>query len=139
MELKIYTDGGSINNPGQSAVAYLIYFNDKMIQNFSTKIGINTNNFAEYSALKQALEWVKKNQDEKPIKISKITCFSDSNLMVNQLNGLFKVKNAVIREFIMKVRILEQEIGAPITYTYIPREKNRLADAMVKKALSQNF
>jgi len=133
MELKIFTDGGALNNPGPAASAFVVYSNNKLIHKSSFGIGNTTNNFAEYSAVVNALEWLIKN---KPQEISKTTFYSDSNLMVNQLNGLYKVKNAVIREFIMKIRILQQEIGAPITYTYIPREKNSLADAMVKKELS---
>ncbi len=135
MEIKIYTDGGAINNPGRAAIAFLIYGDGKMLQQFSAQIGINTNNFAEYSALLKALDWVKKNNKE---VVPRITVFSDSNLMINQLNGMFKVKNTAIREFIFKIRSLEQEINIPIVYQYIPREKNSLADSLVKKAL-QNF
>lgn len=133
MELKIYTDGGSINNPGPSAISFVAYFEDKKVYDFSSKIGVNTNNFAEYSALLKALEWVKQNNKR---VFSKITILSDSNLMVNQLRGLYKVKNAIIREFIMKIRILEQEIKKPIVYKHIPREENRPADSLVKKELS---
>lgn len=132
MELKIFTDGGSINNPGPAAIAFVIYFNNKIVQSYSAKIGTNTNNFAEYSALLMSLKWVKENSAD---KIDKISVFSDSSLMVNQLNGLFKVKNADIREFIIKIRVLEREINTPIVYNHIPREKNSLADSLVKKAL----
>jgi hypothetical protein len=55
--------------------------------------------------------------------------------MVNQLNGLFKVKNSDIRDFVFKTRCLEQEIKIPIVYKYIPREKNTLADSLVKSVL----
>jgi len=134
VEIKIYTDGGSINNPGPAAIAYLIYLNDKMLHSFSAKIGINTNNFAEYTALVRALEWIRQNNKE---SVSKITFFSDSNLMVNQLNGFYRVKNASIREFILKVRALEQEIKTAIVYKYIPREKNSAADLLVKKELNK--
>ncbi|OGK24059.1 hypothetical protein A3F58_01375 [Candidatus Roizmanbacteria bacterium RIFCSPHIGHO2_12_FULL_37_9b] len=135
MELKIYTDGGSINNPGPAAIAFVIYQDSHIFHQHSSRIGVNTNNFAEYSALVRALEWVKKNS---LANILNITIFSDSNLMINQLNGLYKVKNAVIREFILKIIILEQEIKTPIFYRYVPREKNRLADSLVKKEL-RNF
>jgi hypothetical protein len=60
---------------------------------------------------------------------------SDSRLMVNQLKGLFKVKNAGIRDMILKIRVLEGEIGKEIIYQDIPREKNTMADSLVKKAL----
>ncbi len=157
MDLTIFTDGGSLNNPGQAAISFVVYLNGEVAHTFSKRIGINSNNFAEYSALVAALEWVKNNTVEKmsqnnvcariPLRISgfnqigepilKITCYSDSNLMVNQVNGMFKVKNAAIREFIMKIRTLEQEIKIPILYKYIPREKNTLADSLVKKTLNR--
>jgi ribonuclease HI len=134
MELKIYTDGGSLNNPGPAASAYVIYQDNKILVKHGKKIGDNTNNFAEYTALILALEKVKellKNLKD----IDKISVFSDSSLMVNQLNGFFKVKNGTIRELIMKVRILEREINIPIIYKHIPREENTLADSLVKKEL----
>lgn len=132
MELKIFTDGGSINNPGPAAIAFVIYLDNKLFQRYSAKIGRNTNNFAEYSALLKSLEWVK----EKSVhNLDKISVFSDSSLMVNQLNGLFKVKNAQIREFIIKIRVLELEINTPVVYNHIPREKNSLADSLVKREL----
>ena len=65
------------------------------------------------------------------LQVSEIVFHSDSTLLVNQVNGLYKVKNAKIREFIMQIRILEQEIRIPITYKYIPREKNFRADSLV--------
>lgn len=69
--------------------------------------------------------------------VDKIVFFSDSKLLVSQLNGLYKVKNGVIREFILKIRILEQEINLPISYTHVYREQNILADSLVKKALGR--
>lgn len=135
MDLKIFTDGGSINNPGPAASAFVIFQDDRLLYKKSFKIGINSNNFAEYSALIAALEFVKKIVSAGKSEINQIAIFSDSNLMVNQLNGIFKVKNALIRDFIMKARVLEQEISKPISYTYVPREENRLADSLVKKEL----
>lgn len=136
MELNIYTDGGSIHNPGPAAYAFVVYLEQKMIASFSKSLGNQTNNFAEYSGLVAALEWVKQNTKKESGQISKIICHSDSELMVNQLNGKYKVKNSAIRNFIFTIRILEQEIQTPILYTYIPREKNQLADSLVKKELT---
>ena len=132
MELKIFTDGGSINNPGPAAIAFVVYLNNKIVYSFSSKIGINTNNFAEYAALEKSLEWIR---DNPGFRLDKISVFSDSNLMVNQLNGLFKVKSTHIREFIIKIRVLEREINIPIVYKHIPREENSLADSLIKRAL----
>lgn len=137
MELKIFTDGGSLNNPGQAAISYIIYLDNKIVQKFSKRIGINTNNFAEYSALYEALCFIKTSIFEKQAsRILKISCFSDSNLLVNQLKGMYKVKNTAIRDFIIKIRVLEQQIQTPIVYIYIPREKNTLADSLIKKELN---
>jgi len=135
MTLTIYTDGGSIGNPGPSAFAYIVYKNKKLIYSYSEPIGVATNNVAEYSGLINGLTKIKELISNFKFQISNIVVYSDSSLMVNQLNGLFKVKNAAIREFVLKVRILEREIKTPIMYKQIPREKNQLADSLVKRAL----
>lgn len=133
MVFEIYTDGGAINNPGPAAIAFVVFSGKKLVFKFSQSIGSSTNNFAEYTALVNALEWVK----NQAFGIgTKIFFFSDSRLMVNQVNGLFKVKNSDIRNFILKIRVLEQEIGAPIIYKNIPREENSLADSLVKRRLT---
>ena len=132
MELKVYTDGGALINPGPAASAFVVYKNNKILHQASFGIGNNTNNFAEYTAVVRAFEWLIKNKSS---GFTKINFFSDSSLMVNQLNGLFKIKNAAIREFVLKIRSLEQELNIPATYKYIPREENTLADSLVKKVL----
>ena len=63
--------------------------------------------------------------------------FLDSTLVVNQINGLFKVKEPHLRELLLRVRTLEQEIGGIITYTTVPREQNRRADILVNGALDK--
>lgn len=135
MTLQIYTDGGSLNNPGQAAYAYVIYKDSEQIFSHSERIGIVSNNIAEYTGLIKALEKVKELITNKQLGITKVEVFSDSSLMVNQLNYLFKVKNAKIRELVFKIRTLEGELNLPIIYIHIVREKNMLADSLVKKAL----
>lgn len=131
MKLVVYTDGGAVNNPGPAAIAYIIYRDGEVVLQGSEKIGFGTNNVAEYRAVIKALEEIRTNFPE----AQKITFFSDSRLLVNQLNGVFRVKNGQMRELIMKIRILEGEIGAAFVYKNIPREENRRADALVKKEL----
>lgn len=135
MSLKIFTDGGSLNNPGQAAIAYVIYLDSDIISKFSKRIGLATNNIAEYTALSEALtaskEIIQKHS------IDRISVFSDSQLMVNQLNGLYKVKDASIREMVMKIKILENELNIPISYTHVLRDKNQVADSLIKKALGR--
>ena len=130
MILKVYTDGGSKGNPGPSAIGGVGYLNGKRIFEFKKSIGSATNNDAEYLALIEALEEIlsRLNRDK---NIKQIKFFSDSRLMVNQVNGLFKVKNGKIKEYILKIRSLEQEINLPIVYRLIPREQNIEADRLV--------
>ena len=61
----------------------------------------------------------------------RIEVFSDSRLMVNQVNGLWKIKEARLRDYVFKIRSLESEIGLPISYKDIPREQNTVADDLV--------
>ena len=85
----------------------------------------------------KALEKVKDIKREME-SIQNIKVYSDSNLLTNQLMGRFKVKNAKIREFILQIRILEQENDLPITYNYIPRERNTIADDLVNNRYYQS-
>lgn len=138
MILQVYTDGGSKGNPGPSSIGGVFYLDKKKVFNFKKAIGITTNNDAEYSALIRALQ-ILNPKSEIPNKlqiqnfknIKQIQFYSDSRLMVNQINGLFKVKQGKIREYILKIRILEQEINLPISYHLIPREENWEADKLV--------
>ena len=128
MILKIFTDGGSKGNPGPSTIGGVGYSDGKRVFEFKKSIGIATNNDAEYKALIKALEQI---LNIKSQNIKQIQFFSDSRLMVNQVNGLFKVKNGKIREYILKIRGLEQVISLPISYHLIPREQNAEADRLV--------
>lgn len=130
--LSIYTDGGSKGNPGPSSIGIVMYIEGKEVNRYQKHIGIATNNEAEYRALLTALEYVN-SKLKHTLAPDSIECYSDSTLMVNQTNGRFKVKNSKIREFIMKIRILEQEIGLPIKYIHIPRKENRVADTLVNQ------
>lgn len=134
MKLQVYTDGGSLNNPGQAAIAYVIYANNSLLMRRSKRIGVATNNVAEYTALIEALVNIKKLLVKKRILL--IEVFSDSQLMVNQLNGTYKIKDGNLHDLVTKVRILESEINLPIIYRHILRDKNQLADSLIKKELS---
>ncbi len=130
MILKIFTDGGSKGNPGPSSIGGIAYLNGKKVFNFKKSIGIATNNDAEYQALIKALQEVR-SYVLGVTGIKQIQFNSDSRLMVNQIKGLFKVNVGRIREYILKIRSLEQEINLPIIYQYVPREENKEADLLV--------
>ena len=141
MILKVFTDGGSKGNPGPSSIGGVGYIDGKKIFDFKKSIGIATNNDAEYQALIEALEKIRStnieirnnSQNLNFKNVKQIQFFSDSRLMVNQVKGLFKVKNGKIKEYILIIRGLEQEINLPITYQYVPREENVEADKLVNQ------
>jgi len=138
MILKIHTDGGALNNPGPAASAFVLYLDEKEIYSEGKTIGSATNNDAEYTALINALKKVKELQNLGSLNdVERITVFADSNLMVNQVNGLWKIKHAAIRDYIFEIHALENEVNLPISYTYVPREQNTIADGLVKKALGR--
>lgn len=126
--LKIYTDGGSKGNPGPAAIGIIAFLgNNKEVFRYREDIGIATNNTAEYKAVIKALEIV----IEKNLQFSIIEFYSDSQLLVRQLNGLYKVRHEMIKEYIKTIQALIAKINRSISFTYIPREKNTQADALV--------
>ncbi len=151
MKFIIHTDGGARGNPGKAAVGVVIEkqqeTRDKgqetiIICEFGKRIGETTNNVAEYTAVIEALRFVKNNPIIKLSDNPIIQFYLDSNLVVQQLNGIFKVKDANLRKLFFDVRILEGEVGlhagkagGVITYDYVPREQNRRADFLVNQAL----
>jgi len=130
MILQVNTDGGSKGNPGPAAIGVVAYFDKKILFKLRDDIGVATNNDAEYQAVIAAYKKLSIINDQLS-KVEKIEFNSDSQLLVNQLNGLYKVKNGRIREYIMQIRILEAEIKIPVSYQHITREKNQVADDLV--------
>jgi len=127
--LEVFCDGGSRGNPGPSAFGFVIYKDAGVVKEGFGYLGIETNNFAEYTALIKALEWLSDNYPQKEVKV-----MMDSQLVVSQLSGTYKVKSAKIRNLVFKVRQLEPNFSR-IDYVHIIREKNRHADSLVNRAL----
>ena len=139
-KILIFTDGGAIGNPGPAAVGVVIKNEKgKVLTSFGKIIGSTTNNVAEYMGVIEALRWITENVEvrKKFSSLPSLQFFLDSRLVVNQINGLFKVKNARLRDLLFQVRQLEQTVGGQIAYQHVPREQNALADAEVKKALQR--
>ena len=136
----IHTDGGARGNPGPAAVGVYMEQDGKVLHKFGKQIGDTTNNVAEYTAVIEALRYLTmRGVDEQGTMIQ---FFLDSKLVVEQLNGNYKIKDAKLRELSLNVRMLEQDIvnagrglGIAITYTYTPREQNKEADLLVNQAL----
>ena len=135
--LHIFADGGSRGNPGQAAIGVVIKTeNATVVKRISEKLGLATNNEAEYQALIKALEYLSQNKEKLNItRETNLNFYLDSKLIVNQVNGFYKVKNSNLRIFLLKVRELENYLPGKITYNLISRENNRQADQLVNLAL----
>jgi ribonuclease HI len=145
MKYIVHTDGGARGNPGPSAVGVVIesYIDaddsgnrqgmTKEVAGFGKKIADGTNNVAEYMAVIEALTFFRDTIQRE--EGSTIDFYLDSTLVVNQLNGIYKVKESHLRELLMSVRSLEAEVGGIITYRAVPREQNKRADFFVNQAL----
>ena len=129
MKLIINTDGLSKNNPGPAAIgAILKDTRGKVVATVSKAIGVATNNEAEYRAIVAALE--------KALKLGaeQIELRSDSELVVNQLNGRYKIKSTTLRPFYLQVAQLLGQFEK-VAVTYVPREQNTEADKLANQAL----
>ena len=129
--IKLYADGGSRGNPGPSAAGFVIT-DDRgdVLVDRGLYLGITTNNQAEYQALKFGLEEALK------MSVTHVAVYMDSLLVVNQMKGIFKVKNRdlwPIHEAIMHATRSFQRVS----FTHIPRELNKLADAAVNRVLDE--
>ena len=128
-EAKLFADGGSRGNPGPSASGYVILdMNDTVIKKSGEYLGITTNNQAEYQALKLGLEEALK------LNIRELDVYMDSLLVVNQMKGIFKVKNRDLWPIHEAIKELAKGLKK-ITYTHVPRALNKLADAEVNETL----
>ncbi len=133
--INVFADGGARGNPGPAAIGvYITDQNGTMLTGFGKKIGTTTNNVAEYKAVLAALTWLLENR-ERITQDTKISFFLDSQLVVMQLTGAYKVKNAALRELFFTIHVKESELGLPVYYNHIPREKNQNADRFVNLAL----
>ncbi len=128
-ELKLYADGGSRGNPGPAASGYvLMTMDDGIIAQGGLYLGLTTNNQAEYTALKIGLE----EAYQRGAKI--IQVYMDSELVVRQMTGIYKVKN---QDLLPLYQAIKQQATKfeKVTFTHVPRALNKLADAMVNEVL----
>jgi ribonuclease HI len=128
INLTIYSDGGARGNPGSAAIGVVIYDGDKIVKKISKTIGETTNNQAEYQAL---IAGLKKAQE---LGANTAKCFLDSELVVSQVTGKYKVKEPRLQEKVAEVLKLTNKFDS-VDFKHVPREKNQLADALVNKAL----
>ena len=130
--LHLFSDGGSRGNPGQAAIAYILEdpIRGVVLKQHKERIGIETNNVAEYRAL---IAGLKAAQHFQP---NRLLCFLDSELIVKQLNGEYQVKMPTLRPFVAEIRALCADLP-DVVFSHIPREDNYRADALVNRALDE--
>jgi ribonuclease HI len=129
VKAKLSTDGGARGNPGPAAFSYVIETEDgTVLAAHGETIGIATNNVAEYSALIAGLEKARE------LAVDEVEVVSDSELMVKQMTGEYRVKNDALQELWQRASRLARGFR-DVSYTAVRREHNELADRLVNEAL----
>jgi ribonuclease HI len=129
VKARLWTDGGARGNPGPAAYAYVLETDDGTVLDARGEaIGIATNNVAEYSALVAGLRRAAE------LGVTELELRSDSELMVKQMRGEYRVKNRDLQELFLNASRAARDIGR-VTYTHVRREHNELADRLVNEAL----
>ena len=130
-KLIIYTDGGARGNPGPAGIGAVIYDeHNNIVSEISDYIGHATNNQAEYRAVIAALEKVRELNPEEVI------FYLDSELVVKQLKGEYRVKNRDLAPLFIRIHNLKLEIKK-VDFFHIPREQNKIADRLANKAMDR--
>lgn len=132
----VYTDGGSRGNPGPGAIGGAFFLESNLVEprwTFKRFIGSKvTNNEAEYQAVVEALTQLQEKSAHS------VTFRLDSELVVKQLRGEYKIKQPHLQEFFRQIRALSRAIPM-LKFEHIPREQNKLADRLVNEALDEEM
>jgi ribonuclease HI len=131
VKAKLFTDGGSRGNPGPAAYAFVLEADDGTVLDARGEaIGVATNNVAEYAALVAGLERAVE------IGVDELEVVSDSELLVKQMRGEYRVKNQALQDLFLDASHLARKVGH-VKYTAVRREHNELADSLVNEALDR--
>ncbi|HEY3278177.1 MAG TPA: ribonuclease HI family protein [Syntrophorhabdaceae bacterium] len=130
-EWHVYIDGACSGNPGESGAGVIAFNGDgNELYRTSIYLGQMTNNMAEYEALIHALEKAKESM------VKRVHVYTDSLLLANQINGIYKIHNACLQEYANKARIIMRLFDS-FSVKHIPREENRMADKLAKKGVQK--
>jgi len=135
-KILIYTDGGARNNPGPAGVGVVIQDGAKSIE-LKKYIGEQTNNFAEYEAVILAFETLKKLVPENKRDKTEVVVKMDSELVVKQMRGEYKVKNLTLKEQHARLKKIIAPFGT-VSFIHVPREQNSDADALANAAMDRS-
>lgn len=135
MKFIVHTDGGSRSNPGPAAIGVVIS-NEKgqVLKKFGEYLGAATNNEAEYKAAIAALKKIKSLWGKENAKKSEVALFADSELLVRQMKGQYKIENAKIQPLFLELWNLTIDFKS-VKFSAISRERNKEADRLVNEAL----
>ncbi|MFL5926086.1 MAG: ribonuclease HI family protein [Gaiellaceae bacterium] len=129
MKVRLFTDGGARGNPGPAAYGYVLESEDgTVLAAEGETIGTATNNVAEYSGLVAGL------QRALDLRLPEVEVVSDSELLVKQMRGEYRVKNAALRALHAEATALARRLG-DVEYRHVKRAHNELADRLVNDAL----
>lgn len=130
--LHLFSDGGSRGNPGHAAAAWIVEDNTKgeILEEEGLYLGEETNNVAEYRALIEGLKSAIKYQPRR------LVCHMDSELIVRQLNGQYRVNMPTLKAFVEEIRELTDQL-ADVAFVHIPRQDNYRADSLVNRTLDE--
>ncbi len=133
LNILIYTDGGSRGNPGPSGAGAVLYDKEtnEVLAEISEYLGKQTNNVAEYTALLLAL------QKAKELEAERVHCRLDSELIVKQMSGEYRVKNEHLAKLFVQIWNLRQQF-VDVTFEHVRREKNKVADQLANDAMDRN-
>ena len=132
-KVKLFGDGGSRGNPGPSASGFVVLdMEDNVLVDKGVYLGVTTNNQAEYTSLRLGLEECLK------MGVREVQVYMDSLLVVNQMKGIFKVKNRDLYPIHDAIKTLATKFDH-ISFSHVPREFNKLADAAVNRALDEQL
>ncbi len=130
-DMKLYTDGGSRGNPGPSASGFVLYdLNDRILFAGGEYVGITTNNQAEYRAVLLGLE------QSKSMGARSVDVYMDSLLVVNKMKGIFKIRNRDLWPINDAIHTIIKDFKQ-VSFTHVPRELNKAADAEVNRILDE--
>lgn len=132
--IKVYTDGASRGNPGESGIGIIIYDEaGTKLKSWNEFTGTRTNNQAEYLALLKSIDLL--NELKESVKISFIEFYADSQLMVRQMNLEYKVKDAGLKELFLKAQKNVNSLRIPFKFIHIERVLNKEADKLANQGI----
>lgn len=135
--IRIFTDGGSRGNPGPAGAGGVLYDNQSEVATVSRFLGVQTNNVAEYEALRLSLE---KARDVFGSPVSRDVCvYLDSELIVKQMKGEYRVKHPQLKVLHASVRDIIATSFPRVSFHHVPRAENVRADALANEAMDRGM